>query len=82
MSAEHIIEATGAKWEYRVSSAKNPEQFHLVQLDENWPAGVCTCAQWVCRVNPSNRKTGGVMRCRHILAAREVLLNFVIQTAK
>lgn len=79
---EPIIEATGALWEYFVSSASNPDgQFHIVSLAENFPAGTCTCIQWTCRINPHNRKTGEVKRCRHILAARERITNFLIQNA-
>lgn len=76
---EFIIEATGAAWEYLCSSASNPNgQFHVVSLNENFPAGTCSCIQWTCRINPYNRKTGDVKRCKHLLAVRERVTNYLI----
>lgn len=77
-----IIEATGAMWEYFVHSASNPNgQFHVVTLNENAPLGLCTCIDFTCRRLPAFRKTGKIVRCWHINAVRERVLNYVISNA-
>ena len=63
---------------YRVRSASNPEQDHLVDL----LSGECGCASYTCRQRAHKAKWGVPYRCRHILAAREYCLEQFIETMR
>lgn len=80
MKYEPIIECVaGEQWRYHVSSKSNPDQSHLCDLTENFPLGECGCSDYTCRRLPNFRKTGNPVRCIHLNACRETIMNFLVK---
>lgn len=62
-----------------VESWSEGDKPHLVDLASHYPLGECSCRDWQCRRLPEWRKTLKSVRCRHLEAAREALLNRILR---
>lgn len=58
-----------------VESWSRPGESHMVDLTERQPLGNCSCETYQCRLWPEFKKTLKPVRCRHITAVREAMLN-------
>lgn len=82
MKYDPVVECVpGEAWRYFVNSKSSPDQRHLVDLTDNFPLGSCGCADYVCRRLPNYRKTGNPIRCLHLNAARELIVNYLIKSS-
>lgn len=64
---------------YRFESDTRPDIAHVVDLGANDGFGECSCEDFVYRIQPAIRaKLPNTQRCKHLVAAREHLLNQVI----
>jgi predicted nucleic acid-binding Zn finger protein len=66
---------------YRFDSEARPDIAHVVDLGAFDGFGECSCEDFVYRVMPGLLRNGsdGLKRCKHLLAAREALLDQVIR---
>ena len=64
---------------FRFESEKRPEIAHVVDLAGHDGFGECSCEDFCYRVRPALLKRQPTTRCKHILAAREYLVNQVIE---
>lgn len=63
-----------------VRSASNPKRVYLVDLEANSGVGFCGCTDFTCRKQPmvsrlepkARRASGDRYRCKHLLRARRV----------
>ncbi len=71
---------------WRFESASRPDVSHVVDLAAYGGFGECSCEDFCYRVRPAlmaddgtfTSRAAGVQRCKHLLAAREHLLDLVI----
>lgn len=77
----HVSFLNGEFGRATVESWSKAGEHHMVDLTEYQPLGRCSCADWQCRRFPEWKKTLKPVRCRHLTAAREALLNRIIREA-
>lgn len=63
---------------FRAESWSRPGEHHMVDVCARHPLGRCTCEAYSCRHWPEFKKTLKPVRCRHLIAAREALLNRIL----
>lgn len=65
---------------YRFESATRPDIAHVVDLGAFHGFGECSCEDFVYRIRPALESDGpaDLKRCKHLIQAREHLLNQVI----
>jgi len=74
-----IIEQYDHILRFRFTSQNRPEISHIVDLGEFDGFGECSCEDFQYRIAPALTKgERPAARCKHLIAAREHLLNLVI----
>ena len=64
---------------YHVESWSKAGETHLVDLCARYPLGRCSCMDYQGRRWPEFKTTLKPVRCRHLTAAREAMLNSLIR---
>lgn len=62
-----------------VHSETNAKEAYIVDLQAKFPLGECSCRDWACRRYPDFKRTGKAYGCKHCLAARDFILNRIIE---
>ena len=77
MTRPEIIPIEGEPWRFYVESESEPEFPRLVDLEEYDGVGWCSCPHFTFRCQPNLERgdRGTELRCKHILAAREYLID-------
>ena len=64
---------------FRFESETRPDIGHVVDLGAYDGFGECSCEDFCYRVRPALMRREATTRCKHLVAAREYLVNQVIE---
>lgn len=73
-----IIEPYDHILRFRLTSDNRADISHVVDLGEKAGFGECSCEDYQYRIAPALTRGETPTRCKHLLAAREHLVNLVI----